>query len=98
MRKVINGLMYDTEAANVAASLSYTDRIITSEGASDGPRVEETLHRTSRDNWFLHTRRVDGSGWVGEEIRAVDLTHAANFCLRPGVRVVRRWAPRVESA
>lgn len=48
MRKIINGKRYDTETAQVVAK--WCNGLST----TDFHRVDETLYRTKRGNWFIH--------------------------------------------
>lgn len=82
MRKVIDGLLYDTETATPVAHWDNGKL------PGDFHRLEETLHRTPNGRWFLHgeggamTRYAEsvGDGFTGgEEIRVLTEAEAQNW-------------------
>lgn len=83
MKKVINGLLYDTETAEKVAFYSNN------RGLGDFKSLEETLYRTKNGRWFIHgiggamtayQVEAGNNSWSGsEQIRPIESEEAASF-------------------
>lgn len=88
MKKVINGLLYDTEKAEEVAIYS-NNRV-----SGDFKMLEETLYRTKNGRWFIHgiggamteyAVEAGNNSWSdSEQIRPVDEEYAKEFLAEHG--------------
>jgi hypothetical protein len=95
MKKVIDGLLYDTESATEVAYW-HNGKL-----PGDFHRAEETLYRTPNGRWFLHGkggamsdyRRPAGDGFRdGEEIRALTKDEAQAWLERHDkIHALEKW-------
>jgi hypothetical protein len=88
MKKVINGLLYDTEKAEAVANYSNN------RGYGDFKALEETLYRTKNGRWFIHgiggamtsyAVEAGSNSWSGsEQIKPIDEEYAKEFLAEYG--------------
>ena len=66
MKKIVNGLLYNTDKANQICSL------FTNGG------VEETLFRTKKENWFVYSVKHSSDDWGNSQISEQDIVPLSN--------------------